>query len=82
MVPIRWTRLEYQEVERVSIRVADQEAERAAYALAWESLMAQGVSREAVLEERHRTDLIIDGDGLRVTVQVEVQEDIGLFLSQ
>lgn len=82
MVPIHWSRIDYKEVEWVRVLVPSLEAETEAYNLAWESLTAQGVREEDVLEERHRSDFLVDGEGIRVTVRVEVREDIGLFLSQ
>lgn len=82
MVPLSFARIDYQEVEYVKVSVPRVEAEQAAYHLAWESLTRQGVQAEQVREERQRVDLLADGDGVRLTLQVEVLEDIGRFLSQ
>ena len=82
MVPIHWSRIDYREVEWIRVHVPSLEAERDAYNLALESLRAQGIEEEEVVEERRRSDLLVDGEGIRVTVRVEVHEDIGLFLSQ
>lgn len=79
MVPLRLTEINYREVEYQKVSVSRQEAERIALQLAWESLLRQGVEREQVREERPRVDFLADGDGIRVTVQVEVLGDIGLF---
>lgn len=82
MVPISLRKIDYQEVTYARVAVSRQEAEKTAHGLAWESLTQQGVQEENVVEEKLKVDLLIDGDGLRVTVQVEVLEDIGQFLSQ
>lgn len=82
MVPLRFAKTDYQEVEYVPVRVSTEEAQAVAYGIAWESLAQQGVQQDGVLKEKHRVDFMPDGDGLRVTVWVEVVEDIGQFFSQ
>lgn len=82
MVPIGLTRTEYEEVEYVPMHLSATEAERQAYNLAWESLLQQGVVDKNVLEEKTVVDYLVDADGIRVTVQVEVLEDIGQFFGQ
>ena len=81
LVPINWSRINYHEVEYVRTAVPRDQAERAAYELAWESLRRQGVAEELVLEERSWVEAVADADGIRVTVQVEVLEEIGLFMT-
>lgn len=81
MVPLRFARIDYQAVEYVKVFISREEAEQVAYGLAWESLVGQGVQKDQVREERQKLDMLADGDGLRVTLQVEVLEDIGRFLS-
>ncbi len=61
--------------------VPREEAEKTAYVHAWESLLQQGVREEQVLKERQTVDFMADGNGIRVTVQVEVLDDIGLFFT-
>ena len=82
MAPLSWSRIEYEEVEWMAVGIPVQEAEQAAYLLAWESLLAQGVERESVIQEKTAVDYVEDGEGIRVTVRVEVVEDIGQFLGQ
>lgn len=79
MVPLRLTEIIYREVEYQQTLVPRQEAETTAYRLAWESLLEQGVQREQVREERQKVDVMADADGIRVTVQVELVRDIGVF---
>jgi similar to stage IV sporulation protein len=79
MVPLRLAQIDYQGVEYNKVSVSRQEAETSAYNLAWESLVNQGVEQERVQKEGQRVDVMTDGDGIRVTVQVEVLEDIALF---
>jgi hypothetical protein len=40
------------------------------------------VERDKILEEKRTVEPLTDADGIRVTVQVEVLEDIGQFLGQ
>lgn len=82
MAPLSWTRLDYEEVEWTAEGIPASEAERTAYELAWESLARQGVERDKILEEKRTVEPLTDADGIRVTVQVEVLEDIGQFLGQ
>ena len=82
MAPLSWSRIEYEEVEWMAVGIPVQEAEQAAYLLAWESLLGQGVERESVIQEKTAVDYVEDGEGIRVTVRVEVLEDIGQFLGQ
>ncbi len=82
MAPVSWSRLDYEEVEWVLVPVARWEAEKAAYELAWESLIRQGVDRESVVAETKAVEYVTDGEGIRVTLQVEVLEDIGHFSGQ
>jgi similar to stage IV sporulation protein len=82
MAPVSWTRLDYEEVEWETVPVPAAEAEQNAYELAWESLLAQGVDRERVLVEKRAVENLADGNGIRVTVRVEVLEDIGRFSGQ
>jgi hypothetical protein len=82
MAPVSWTRLDYEEVEWETVPVPAAEAEQNAYELAWESLLAQGVDRERVLVEKRAVESLADGNGIRVTVRVEVLEDIGRFSGQ
>ncbi|HPT83262.1 MAG TPA: sporulation protein YqfD [Limnochordia bacterium] len=82
LAPLSWSCIDYEEVQWQKIPVPLTEAQRAAYELAWETLLAQGVEIDQVLEEKRTVDYLNDGDGIRVTVQVEVLEDIGQFLGQ
>lgn len=82
MAPVSWTRINYEEVLWEAVPVPMTEAERTAYELAWESLLNQGVERDNVLGERRTVEYLTDAHGIRVTVQVEVLEDIGQFLGQ
>lgn len=79
MVPLSFSKTVYEQVDYVSVAVPDAEAEREAYLMAWESLLSQGILEENVLEEKTKVDLMPDADGIRITVQVEVLEDIGQF---
>ena len=79
MVPLRISKIKYQGVEYNKVSVSRGEAEKIAHHLAWESLVYQGVQLEQVREERQEVDDMLDGDGIRLTVQVEVVRDIGLF---
>ena len=81
LVPLRLAKIDYQEVEYIKVLVPREEAEKTAYVHAWESLLQQGVREEQVLKERQTVDFMADGNGIRVTVQVEVLDDIGLFFT-
>ncbi len=82
MVPLRFSRIDYQEIDYVKVSVPRGEAEQVAQQLAWENLARQGVQKDQIHEVKQRIDLMADGDGVRVTLQVEVIEDIGRFWSQ
>lgn len=82
MVPLTWAKTEYEEVEWQPIEVPRAQAEEAAYRLAWESLRRQGVPEENIIEEKVTSELMEDALGVRITVQVEAVEDIGLFFGQ
>lgn len=82
MVPISFATVDYEEIEFLPHFLTTAEAEQEAYQQAWESLQRQGVERENVLEEKTMVETMADADGLRVTVRVEVLEDIGQFLGQ
>jgi similar to stage IV sporulation protein len=81
LVPLSVAQIDYQEVEYVQVPVSRERAEETAYALAWDSLARQGVQKDQVLKETRVVDFLADGEGLRVTVQVEALDDIGLFLT-
>lgn len=82
LAPLSWTVVDYEEVEWTAIPLSPAEVEQVAYELAWENLLNQGVNRENVIAEKRTVEPLADGLGLRVTVQVEVLEDIGEFLGQ
>lgn len=82
MVPVKWSRVDYQEVRYEARTVPLEEANNTAYDLAWKSLIGHGIDREDMLEERRQQDLMVDGEGIRVTIWVEILEDIGQFFSQ
>lgn len=82
MVPFSLQRIDYHEVQYSRINVALDDGKKEAYNMAWESLLMRGLKKEKVNTERVEDDLIIDQDGIRVTVNVEVEEDIARFFSQ
>lgn len=82
MVPISLQRIDYHEVQYSRINVSLDDGKAEAYNMAWKSLFMRGLKKENVKTERVEDDLIIDQDGIRVTVNVEVEEDIARFFSQ
>lgn len=82
MAPLSWTRVNYSEVKYVPKPVSRSEAEAAASELAWESLARRGVQRDELRQEKKEVHLMSDQEGLRVTLLVEVEAEIGVFLNQ
>jgi similar to stage IV sporulation protein len=81
MVPLRFARIDYQEVEYIKVHVPSEEARKEALRMAWDNLKKQGVDEDQVREERQQVDFLTDAEGVRVTLQVEVLDDIGQFLT-
>ncbi|HHY14721.1 MAG TPA: sporulation protein YqfD [Firmicutes bacterium] len=82
MVPISLARVEYAEVEYVPTAVPIEQARLKASAMAWEKLSARGVDREQIRAAEEKMYFMPDQDGVRISLTVEAEQEIGLFLNQ
>lgn len=82
MVSVGWARIDYEEIRYVAVPLSREESVAQAYDLAWEHLELQGIQADQILNERMTEEPLQDGEGVRVTLWVEVQEDIGQFFGQ
>lgn len=82
MAPLSLKRIDFHEVQYSRVNVALEEAKTEAYNTAWENLTNRGLEKKGILMEKIEDDLMVDQDGIRVTVNVEVEQDISRFFSQ
>lgn len=74
------SRINFYEVEYETIPISRDEARQAALLDAWKYVENVGVDLDQVRQHRVHEDLITDGDGIRVHLYVEVEENIARFL--
>lgn len=82
MVPLGFSRVDYWAVEHQPVPVPLETAKVQARALAWDSLLQQGLDPDEVRSENGIVEPMGDQDGIRVTLKVEAEQEIGLFLNQ
>ena len=69
-------------MEYIPVPVSLDQARKMAKEKAWESLLKRGVDLEKVQDERVEEISLADGNGIHLTLWVEVEEDIGRFFRQ
>ncbi len=74
------TKLDHYEVKYTEIPISSEEALQEALSKAWAYLDRTGVDLEQVRQYRIQEDPIEDGNGIRVHLYVEVEENIARFL--
>lgn len=82
MLPLKWTRVEYEEVVYISRSISFEQARELARERAWESLLGRGIDPQKVQDERIEEARLVDDEGIHITLWVEVEEDIGRFVPQ
>lgn len=69
----------YHEIEYVTERVPEETARELALKRAWDRLADEGVDRERVKDSQIEENMVTDEHGIRVTLTVEIEKDIGKF---
>lgn len=80
MLPLAWSKVEYHELNYELVSVSADEARQGALALAWERLESLGFEQGQIRAQRWEEDQLADQEGLRITLFVEVEENIGEFI--
>lgn len=81
MFPLAWTKVVYEEVQYFAKPLSQEAARKLALQAAWQRLRDAGIEGQRILQERVVEDPILDQDGLRISLFVEVKEEIGEFLA-
>lgn len=82
MAPLKWRQLDYLEVNYIPHPISPEKARALAYDLAWENLKAKLDDEVQILQEKVQEEPLQEGEGVRITIAVEVMSDIGEFSQQ
>ncbi|HHY10157.1 MAG TPA: sporulation protein YqfD [Firmicutes bacterium] len=79
LFPLAWIKVDYEEVQYVKRPLSEEKARQSALEAARRRLREAGIDPSRILQERLEEQAIPDGDGLRISLFVEVKEEIGEF---